>query len=94
MPIFIGYFQFPMSKNQNLKIIYEDNHLLVVCKPPGILIQGDVTGDITVLSIAKEYLKERCQKPGNVYLGLVHRLDRPRHRVLWFLPELPKPPGA
>ncbi len=73
-----------MNKNQNLKILYEDNHLLVVCKPPGILIQGDKTGDITLLSIAKEYLKERCQKPGNVYLGLVHRLDRPASGVVVF----------
>ncbi|MCG2715534.1 MAG: RluA family pseudouridine synthase [Candidatus Marinimicrobia bacterium] len=73
-----------MSKNQNLKIIYEDNHLLVVCKPPGILIQGDVTGDITLLSIAKEYLKEKYQKQGNVYIGLVHRLDRPASGVVVF----------
>ncbi len=57
---------------------------MVVCKPPGILIQGDVTGDITLLSIAKEYLKKKYQKPGSVYLGLVHRLDRPASGVVVF----------
>jgi len=73
-----------MNKNQNLKIIYEDNHLLVLCKPAGILVQGDQTGDVTLLSIAKEYLKKKYQKQGNVYLGLVHRLDRPASGVVVF----------
>lgn len=73
-----------MNKDQNLKIIYEDNHLLVVCKPPGILIQGDKTGDITLLSITKEYLKKKYHKQGNVYLGLVHRLDRPASGIVVF----------
>jgi RluA family pseudouridine synthase len=67
-----------------LKVIYEDNHLLVVSKPPGILTQGDITGDISLLEIAKEYLKEKYKKPGNVYLGLVHRLDRPASGVVVF----------
>ncbi|MFT5125399.1 MAG: 23S rRNA pseudouridine1911/1915/1917 synthase [Candidatus Omnitrophota bacterium] len=57
--------------------IYEDNHLLVVNKPAGLLVQGDDTGDRTLQDEAKTYLKERYDKPGKVYLGLVHRLDRP-----------------
>ena len=59
-----------------LNILYEDNHIIVVVKPVNILSQADITGDIDMLSIIKEYLKEKYQKPGNVYLGLVHRLDR------------------
>jgi len=61
----------------NLKVIYEDNHLLVVDKPAGILSQGDRTGDPDVVSMGKAWVKERYNKPGAVYLGLVHRLDRP-----------------
>ncbi len=59
-----------------IKILYEDNHLLVVAKPAGLLVQGDRSGDVTLLDQAKEYLKVKYAKPGNVYLGLVHRLDR------------------
>jgi 23S rRNA pseudouridine1911/1915/1917 synthase len=58
-------------------VLYEDNHLLVVVKPPGIPSQADETGDPDMLTILKEDLKVRYDKPGNVYLGLVHRLDRP-----------------
>ena len=61
----------------NLKIIYEDNHIIVVEKIPNIQSQGDKTGDIDMLEIIKKYIKEKYNKPGNVYLGLVHRLDRP-----------------
>lgn len=61
----------------NLSIIYEDNHLLVVNKPSGLLVQGDRTCDMDLLTTAKQYLKEKYSKPGNVFLGLVHRLDRP-----------------
>ncbi|MEA1987369.1 MAG: RNA pseudouridine synthase [Candidatus Marinimicrobia bacterium] len=71
-----------MKKLEN--IIYEDNHLLVVNKPAGLLVQGDKTGDITLLEIAKQYIKEKYNKPGNVYLGLVHRLDRPASGVIVF----------
>lgn len=66
-----------MKRPNALSIIYEDNHLLVVNKPSGLLVQGDKTGDTDLLTIAKQYLKEKYSKPGNVYLGLVHRLDRP-----------------
>ncbi|MCP4755711.1 MAG: RluA family pseudouridine synthase [Proteobacteria bacterium] len=59
------------------EVIYIDNHLLVVRKPAGMLVQGDRTGDISLLEHARIYLKREFNKPGNVYLGLVHRLDRP-----------------
>ena len=59
-----------------LDILYEDNHIIVVIKPVNILSQADSTGDIDMLSLIKTYLKEKYHKPGNVYLGLVHRLDR------------------
>lgn len=59
-----------------LKVIYEDNHLIVVIKPSGILSQADITNDIDMLTLVKQYLAVKYQKPGNVYLGLVHRLDR------------------
>jgi 23S rRNA pseudouridine1911/1915/1917 synthase len=62
---------------RQLQILLEDNHLLAVVKPAGLLVQGDRTGDPTLLDAAKAYLKEKYAKPGNVYLGLVHRLDRP-----------------
>ena len=57
----------------NLKILYEDNHIIVVEKPVNIPSQGDKTGDIDMLAIVKQYIKEKYNKPGNVYLGLVHR---------------------
>lgn len=61
----------------NISVLYVDNHMLVVSKPPGMLAQGDQTGDASVLSLGKTYVKAAFDKPGNVYLGLVHRLDRP-----------------
>jgi 23S rRNA pseudouridine1911/1915/1917 synthase len=64
-------------KHQPFQVIYEDNHLLIVNKAPGILVQGDRTGDVTLLTLLKEYVKEKYDKPGEVFLGLVHRLDRP-----------------
>ena len=60
-----------------LHVLYEDNHLLVVNKPAGLLVQGDSTGDETLLDLGKAYIKEKYSKPGNVFLGVVHRLDRP-----------------
>lgn len=59
------------------KIIYEDNHVLVAVKPPNMLSQGDATGDTDILTWLKDDIKVRYNKPGRVYLGLVHRLDRP-----------------
>ncbi|PID71851.1 MAG: RNA pseudouridine synthase [Desulfobulbus propionicus] len=60
-----------------IPVLYEDNHLLVVNKPAGLLVQADKTGDEDLLSLSKTYLKTKYEKPGNVFLGLVHRLDRP-----------------
>lgn len=60
-----------------IPVLYEDNHLLAVVKPPGIPSQEDETGDSDMLTLLKQDLKERHNKPGNVFLGLVHRLDRP-----------------
>lgn len=68
----------------NVNVIYEDNHIIVVEKPVNIPSQGDKTGDIDMLTIIKEYLKKKYNKPGNVYLGLVHRLDRPVGGVMVF----------
>jgi len=67
-----------------IPIVYEDNHLLVVEKPPNILCQGDKTGDPDMLTLLKQDLKTRYNKPGNVYLGLVQRLDRPVGGVMVF----------
>lgn len=69
---------------ENLKIIYEDNHIIVVEKPVNIPSQGDKTGDIDMLTIIKEYLIKKYNKPGDAYLGLVHRLDRPTGGVMVF----------
>ncbi len=62
---------------EKLKVIYEDNHIIVVEKMPNIPSQADKTEDIDMLSIIKQYIKEKYNKPGEVYLALVHRLDRP-----------------
>ena len=69
---------------QDLKIIYEDNHIIVVEKIPNIPSQADKTGDIDMLTLVKNYIKEKYNKPGNVYLGLVHRLDRPVGGIMIF----------
>ena len=69
---------------QKLNVIYEDNHIIVVEKMPNIPSQGDKTEDIDMLTIIKEYLKGKYQKPGNVYLALIHRLDRPVGGVMVF----------
>ena len=59
------------------QIVFEDNHLLVINKKAGQLVQGDKTGDLSLLDLIKNFIKVRDQKPGNVFLGLVHRIDRP-----------------
>ena len=61
----------------NSQILYEDNHIIIINKKVGQLVQGDKTGDQSLLELLKDFIKERDQKPGNVYLGLVHRIDRP-----------------
>jgi 23S rRNA pseudouridine1911/1915/1917 synthase len=72
------------NSDVDVKVLYEDNHLLVVEKPVNMLTQGDATGDADLLSVLKQYIKEKYNKPGNVYLGLVHRLDRPVGGVMVF----------
>ena len=67
-----------------VQILYEDNHILVAVKPPNMLSQEDASGDPDILSILKQDIKVRYNKPGNVYLGLVHRLDRPVGGVMVF----------
>lgn len=70
--------------NKKLEILYEDNHIIVVVKPYNVLSQADNTNDIDMLFIIKMYIKEKYNKPGNVYLGLVHRLDRPVGGIMVF----------
>lgn len=65
-----------------MQVLYEDNHLMVVYKEPGILVQGDCTGDTPLVDIARSYLKEKYAKPGNVFCGVVHRIDRPASGVV------------
>lgn len=67
-----------------LNVLYEDNHIIVVVKPCNVLSQSDATHDIDMLTMVKQYVKEKYNKPGNVYIGLVHRLDRPVGGVMVF----------
>jgi 23S rRNA pseudouridine1911/1915/1917 synthase len=59
------------------RVLYEDNHLLIVNKASGILVQGDITGDVPLVDLCKEYIGKKYQKPGAVFMGVVHRIDRP-----------------
>ena len=68
----------------SLKILYEDNHIIAVVKPAGLLAQGDKSGDTSLMDEVKDYLKEKYKKPGNVFLGLVHRLDKPVQGIVLF----------
>lgn len=74
----------PLTELPPLDVLYEDNHCLVVNKPARVLTMGDETGEPTLFEQAKDYLKEKYNKPGNVYLGVVHRLDRPTSGVVLF----------
>lgn len=82
----IWYFLVVFMEDGNvmINILYEDNHILVVEKPINVLVQEDSSGDEDLLTILKKYIKEKYNKPGNVYLGLVHRLDRPVGGVMVF----------
>lgn len=60
-----------------MEVLYEDNHLIIVNKAPGEIVQGDKTGDVPLVDIVRQWIKEKYGKPGNVFLGVVHRLDRP-----------------
>lgn len=72
------------SNKDNLQVLFADNHLLIVNKRAGDITQGDKTGDKPLSEVAKEYIKDRYNKPGNVYLGVVHRLDRPTSGIIIF----------
>lgn len=73
-----------ISHKNNLQVLYEDNHLIIINKRAGDIVQGDKTGDMPLSDVVKEYLKTKYNKPGNVYLGVVHRLDRPTTGVVLF----------
>lgn len=73
-----------MKMSSNIKVLYEDNHIIAVLKPAGVLTQGDGSGDESLFDMVKDYLKEKYQKPGNVFLGLVHRLDKPVSGIVLF----------
>jgi 23S rRNA pseudouridine1911/1915/1917 synthase len=73
-----------LGKGVRFTVLYTDNHLLVVHKPAGMLTQGDGTGDTSLLELCRAYVKQQFNKPGNVFLGLVHRLDRPVSGVVVF----------
>ncbi len=72
------------SAKDNLQVLFEDNHLIVVNKRPGDIVQGDKTGDTPLSEVVKEYIAEKYDKPGAVFLGVVHRLDRPTSGIVVF----------
>ena len=74
----------PHSTKDNLQVIYEDNHIIVINKRPGDIVQGDKTGDEPLSEVVKSYIAEKYGKPGAVYLGVVHRLDRPTSGIVVF----------
>lgn len=71
-------------KLKKSEILFEDNHLIIINKKPGILVQGDITGDISLIEITKDYIKNKYNKKGNVFLGLVNRIDRPTSGIVIF----------
>ncbi len=73
-----------LSNKSNLQVIYEDNHIIAVNKRSGDIVQGDKTGDKPLSDVVKDYIKDKYNKPGNVYLGTVHRLDRPTTGLVLF----------
>jgi 23S rRNA pseudouridine1911/1915/1917 synthase len=72
------------STKNTLEVLFEDNHLIIVNKQSGDIVQGDKTGDVPLSEIVKEYIKDKYNKPGNVFLGVVHRLDRPTTGIVVF----------
>lgn len=74
----------PFGEGPGERLLYEDNHVIIVAKRAGDIVQGDKTGDVPLSDMVKQYIKERYQKPGEVFLGVVHRLDRPVSGVVLF----------
>jgi len=72
------------SNKENIQILFEDNHIIIINKRAGDITQGDKTGDKPLSEVVKEYIKKKYNKPGNVYLGVVHRLDRPTSGIIIF----------
>ena len=72
------------SNIKNLQVLFEDNHLLIINKRPGDIVQGDKTGDEPLVEVCKTYIGKKYNKPGNVFLGVVHRLDRPTSGIVVF----------
>ena len=79
MKLFLSYYLL-----DNLQVLFEDNHIIVVNKRVGDIVQGDQTGDKPLSDVVKEHLKQKYDKPGAVYLGVVHRLDRPTTGIVLF----------
>jgi 23S rRNA pseudouridine1911/1915/1917 synthase len=73
-----------LSNKDNLQVVFEDNHLIIINKRVGDIVQGDKTGDKALSDVVKEYLKEKYQKPGDAFIGLIHRLDRPTSGLVIF----------
>jgi 23S rRNA pseudouridine1911/1915/1917 synthase len=73
-----------LSNKSNLQVLYEDNHIIIINKRVGDIVQGDKTGDKPLSDVVKDYIKEKYNKPGNVYLGVTHRLDRPTTGIVMF----------
>lgn len=73
-----------LSNKNNLQVLFEDNHIIIVNKRVGDIVQGDKTGDKPLSEVVKSYIKDKYNKPGNVYLGVVHRLDRPTTGLVIF----------
>ena len=73
-----------LSNKDNIQVLYEDNHLIIINKRVGDIVQGDKTGDKPLSEVVKEYIKEKYNKPGEVFLGVVHRLDRPTTGIVVF----------
>ncbi|PTM09499.1 MAG: RNA pseudouridine synthase [Bacteroidetes bacterium] len=73
-----------LSNKSNLQVLYEDNHIIIINKRVGDIVQGDKTGDKPLSDVVKDYIKKKYNKPGNVYLGVTHRLDRPTTGIVMF----------